>query len=140
MKHFTLAFTFVALVVSALPAQADDSLYQALGGKDGIHRIVATSMTYYLADPRIKDTFAESNNERVEAMLEEQFCALTGGPCTYSGHSMEEAHKGLRLQQKDFSALVEDLQMAMDDEKVPFAVQNRLLALLAPMHRDVVTR
>src|SRR5262245_16262451 len=84
MKNLTLAWALAALIGSAIPAQADDSLFQALGGKDGINRIVAESMVYYLADPRIKDTFAESNNERVEAMLEEQFCALTGGPCTYT--------------------------------------------------------
>jgi hemoglobin len=134
------ALAATAFLSFTLPVKADGSLYQALGGKDGLHRIVAKSMVYYLADPRIKDTFAESNIERVEQMIELQFCALAGGPCTYTGHSMEEAHKGLRLQDKDFAALVEDLQQAMDDEKVPFTVQNRLLALLAPMHRDVVTR
>jgi hemoglobin len=30
-------------------------------------------------------------------------------------------------------------QQAMSAQGVPFATQNRLLALLAPMHRDVVT-
>jgi hypothetical protein len=28
----------------------------------------------------------------------------------------------------------------MDDKDVPYATQNRLLALLAPMKRDIVTR
>lgn len=41
---------------------------------------------------------------------------------------------------KDFNALVENLQWAMDKEGVPFAVQNRLLAKLAPMQRKVVER
>ena len=27
----------------------------------------------------------------------------------------------------------------MDERHVPFTVQNRLLALLAPMHRDVIS-
>ena len=39
----------------------------------------------------------------------------------------------------DFNALVEVLQAAMDAQGIPYAAQNRLLALLAPMHRDVIT-
>jgi hemoglobin len=35
---------------------------------------------------------------------------------------------------------VEDLQRGMDTAGIPFRVQNRLLARLAPMHQDVVTR
>jgi hemoglobin len=53
---------------------------------------------------------------------------------------MSQAHKGLHLTNADFNALVEDLQSGMDKAGVPFATQNRLLARLAPMHRDVVTR
>jgi hemoglobin len=50
------------------------------------------------------------------------------------------AHKGLHLDEAQFNALVEGLQAAMDDCDVPFRTQNRLLAVLAPMERDVVTR
>jgi hemoglobin len=31
------------------------------------------------------------------------------------------------------------LQVAMDQHDVPFSAQNKLLAKLAPMHREVVT-
>jgi hemoglobin len=34
--------------------------------------------------------------------------------------------------------LVEVLQQAMDAQGIAFGVQNRLLARLAPMHRDIV--
>ena len=40
----------------------------------------------------------------------------------------------------DFIALVENLQKAMDREGVPFRMQNRLLAKLAPQQRVVVQR
>lgn len=51
---------------------------------------------------------------------------------------MKAAHADLNLAPRHFNALVEDLQDAMDAEHVSFWTQNRLLALLAPMHRDVV--
>ena len=47
----------------------------------------------------------------------EQLCAATGGPCTYTGRSMEEAHSGLNLTDADFDAFVDDLVRAMDSRE-----------------------
>jgi len=134
------AIIFAAFALFASPAFADDPLYTDLGGKDGIDRLVEASVDNYLADARIKDVFAESNMDRVRAELKDQFCVVAGGPCTYTGHSMEETHKGLHLANANFNALVEDLQAAMDKLSIPFPVQNRFLARLAPMQHQVVTK
>lgn len=128
------------LMLAATPAFAQDTLFADLGGQTGIDKIVDASVELYLADPRISAIFDESNMDRVRAQLKVQFCAISGGPCEYKGHNMAEAHKGLKLNNANFNALVEDLQVAMDKVGVPFATQNRLLARLAPMHRDVVTK
>jgi hemoglobin len=121
------------------PAIADDSLFQDMGGKPGIDRLVDVVEHIYLADPRIKDQFSESSMERLNAKLKEEFCVTAGGPCIYTGHSMEAAHKGLHLTNADFNALTEDLQDAMDTCKIPFRTQNRFLARLAPMQHQIVT-
>ena len=73
-------------------------------------------------------------------MLKEQFCYLLNGGCGYSGRDMRAGHKNLGIQNADMGALVEDLQAAMRKEGVSFAAQNRFLAKLAPMRRDVVER
>ena len=65
---------------------------------------------------------------------------MSGGPCKYTGKDMHKVHKPLHINTLQFNALVEDLQTAMDRNHVPFRTQNRLLALLAPMKRDIVTR
>ncbi len=51
-----------------------------------------------------------------------------------------EAHAGMGVATANFYALVEALQKAMNKHDVPFAAQNRLVAALAPMHRDVITK
>ena len=124
----------------ALPARADATLYDDLGGKAGVDRIVDASVDNYLSDPRIKDIFSESNIDRIRMELKDQFCQLAGGPCIYKGHDMVATHKGLHLTNANFNALVEDLQDAMTRCDIPFATQNRLLALLAPFQHQVVTR
>jgi hemoglobin len=131
---------FVGLALVASPAFADDPLFTDMGGQPGIDRIVEASVTNYLADPRIKAIFDESNMDRVRAEFKVQFCQVAGGPCEYNGHDMTAAHKGLHLTNADFNAVVEDLQAAMAICGVSFSVQNRFLARLAPMQRQVVTR
>jgi hemoglobin len=133
-------FVFAAFLLCSGPAFADDALFAEMGGKAGIDRLVDEVEKIYLDDSRIKEAFAESNLERLNTKLKEDFCVVAGGPCTYTGHSMEEAHRGLGLKNFDFNALVEDLQLAMDKVGVPYAVQNRFLARLAPMQRQVVTK
>lgn len=126
---------------AGVPATAaDDALYRALGGDDGIARIVDGMVDRAYADPRIQMKFDGVNPKALKESLRNQFCVLSGGSCKYEGETMKNSHAHLALTKADFNALVEDLQFSMDDQKVPFAVQNRLLALLAPMHRDIITR
>jgi len=123
-----------------LPAHADDDLvvFHAFGDKAGLARVMDDFMTNLLADPRIGRFFAKVDQTHLKAELTDQFCAILNGPCAYSGKPMDEVHSGLHITEANFNALVEDLQVAMDKNNVPFSAQNKLLARLAPMHRVVV--
>jgi hemoglobin len=132
----------IASIVFLLPvaALAEGTLYDDMGGKPGMDRLVDASVDRYLTDPRIKDIFDESNIDRIRAELKDQFCMVAEGPCQYKGHDMTATHKGLHLTNANFNALVEDLQLAMDDQDISFPVQNRFLARLAPMQHQVVSK
>jgi hemoglobin len=120
--------------------RAAETLYDDLGQRAGIVRIVDDTVALVLVDDRIKDEFDNITFDRLKRMLVDHFCRLSGGPCEYKGRDMKAAHKGLHLDNAQFNALVEDLQLAMDKSKIPFSTQNRLLALLAPLQRDIVSR
>jgi hemoglobin len=137
MRRPAFAAAFVALTV---PALADDTLWQDMGGVDNLTRIANDTADNFLADARIKATFDNTNIDRFKMLLGEQFCSVAGGPCKYTGRNMHETHKGLHLTNRDFNAVVEDLQKAMDKDGVSFATQNRFLARLAPMQHDIVTK
>lgn len=146
MNHFRMKQIVSALVLASTLGLAqgqtapDDSLFRALGGLPVIERVVQDFMDTMLADARIRHTFDNSNIKRVKEKLVEQFCQLSGGGCAYTGDPMREVHQGLKLTNADFNALVEDLQLAMDKNGIASRTQNRLLALLAPMQRETVTR
>lgn len=133
---------FICLLLSAcsqLPVR-DVSLYESLGEQAGLTRIVEGMLLNIAKDPRIVRHFANVDITLLRDKLVEQMCVETGGPCTRTGDSMEEIHKGLQLTRSDFNALVEDLIAAMEAQSVPVPAQNRLLARLAPMRGQIIER
>ena len=119
---------------------AGERLAQAFGGREGIQRIADRTVELSKADPRIAEIFVSHDMVRLKRTLGEQFCYLLNAGCDYSGRDMRTSHDGLGVTKADLNALVENLQAAMRESKVPFAAQNKLLAKLAPMSKDVVER
>ena len=113
-------------------------VFEQFGGIAGLTALNEEFMALMLADPRLEPYFRDVDRARVTRQLTEQFCAVLGGGCTYSGRAMVEAHAAFKIERAHFNALVEVLQVAMDKRGIPFRAQNKLLAVLAPMHREVV--
>ena len=142
LASFALAASAVLLAGSAFaqtPAAKDDQLYKAFGEKAGLVALMDDFMTRLLADPRTGPHFKPANQQRVKEQLVDQFCALGGGPCVYKGADMKSSHANLDIKKSDFHALVEVLQVSMDAKGIPFRKQGEMLALLAPMNRDIIT-
>ena len=129
-----------AAQAAATAAAAPAGLYQALGEKPGITRLMDDFVNRVVKDPRIGGHFKDVKPAALTESLTDQICQLSGGPCKYEGADMKSAHADMDINKGHFNALVEVLQSAMDAQGIPFAQQNRLLALLAPMHRDVITK
>lgn len=115
------------------------ALFDDLGGMPGIERIVSGMVDRSASDPRVAWAFDNSNHDRLKRLIAQQFCDLSGGPCPKRGRGMGPAHRHLRLAERDFNAVVENLQDSMDAAGTPFRAQLRLLRLLAPMKREIVT-
>lgn len=144
MKKALSSFALILCSVATAPAWAQSatatsSLYQALGEKAGLTQLVEDFHLRLLADARMGPHFKPANAQNIKEQLVDQFCAVTGGPCVYKGADMKSAHSNLDINKGDFNALVEVLQQAMDAKGIAFVTQNKLLARLAPMHRDIIT-
>lgn len=122
------------------PARAAETLYQQFGGEPVMTKIVDDFYDNLLADPRTKDYFDGVSLKRVKRLIGEQFCMLLDGGCTYTGRSMKQTHAGDGINRAAFDATIEDLQKAMDKHGIPYRLQNKLLAKLAPMYRDIQDR
>ena len=115
-----------------------DALYQELGRSEGITKVVDLFFQRINADARINTLFANVDHNDLRRLVIEQICAASGGPCKYTGRSMEESHSGLNLTNKDFDAFVGDLVGAMDEAKVAKSTQKKVLEIFGPMRPQIV--
>ena len=114
------------------------SLYERLGGVDGITAAIRAVEDRSLKDDRISQKFARTNQDRLTKELIDKLCDITGGPCTYTGRDMRAAHANMGLTNGEFDAFMEDLVAVLDGFKVGKADQEELLSLLRPMRDDIV--
>ena len=117
---------------------APRSLYERLGGKPAIEAVVDRFIQNVAGDDRVNHRFTFTDIPRFRGHLVDQVCAATGGPCTYAGRTMLAAHKGQRIDEAAWSAVVEDLIAALDHFHVPAAEKAELLGALGSMHNDIV--
>ena len=132
----------VALLLISAPVWAADaplpSLYERLGGTGPITAVVGKFVSIVGQDTRINGYFAKADLPHLKKQLVDQVCQASGGPCTYTGRSMQEAHSGMNLNEADFTAFVEDLVAAMNDVKLAPATQQQVLTLFSPLRQPLV--
>ncbi len=146
-KTVTLVGTLGVLdqitAMTVAPAGTLTPLFERLGGLDAITAVIDDFLGNVVADNRINGFFGSTvkSPARVQALrqnLIDQVCAGSGGPCQYKGGDMKSVHRGMKIDDDAFDALVDDLLKALDKFKVPTTEKVALLGVLAPMRGDIV--
>jgi len=140
MRTKTLIGALIAAVLLALAsaAQAEATLYEQIGGEPVLRKTVEEFMIIMEKDDRINFSFGNTDTAKFKQLLFEQLCNITGGPCAYTGRTMKESHEKLDINNTMFNALAEDVYLAFDRAGVPYRLQNKVMAIFAPMQRDIV--
>lgn len=130
----------VIFIATICPVAFASTLYERLGGEKTVAQFVSETVDLSVVDPQIKRSFDKVDLKKLKVKVAEQICALTGGPCKYSGDDMKIAHQGLDITEAEFYGFVEILRGTLNRAKVPESAKNELLRILAPMKRDIVTK
>jgi hemoglobin len=137
---------FVALFLSIGCAGAQSgpgkTLYERLGRYDAIAAIVDTYLKGVRADPqfaRFTGRGADSL-KRARQLLQEQLCALTGGPCVYIGRDMKTAHGGLGITDADWAVSMKYMSAALDEAHVSGPEKVEFLSLVDSLRERIVER
>lgn len=136
-----LSVVLVLLLTAACAkGTGQPTLYDRLGGEQGVDKIVNHLVQNIGHDQQIFHYFAEANVKRFKKHLAWHLCDISDGPCDYTGDSMQQIHDGMQINERDFNHLVDLLIDAMYKAGVSHPVQNQLLARLAPLRTDIIYR
>ena len=115
------------------------TLYDRLGGLDGITRITRQLMTNHLANPLVKVRYESSEDlARVEKRVVEFFCAGAGGPQAYSGQDMLTTHRGMNVSEQEFITVIDDAMDALEKCGIEPATRTEVLAILWSLKGEVI--
>ena len=129
------------LAACATMGEPPPSLYQRLGGREGIALVVDDFVANMVADARVNARFKGMQPPAVfklKSNLSDQICDATGGPCAYLGRDMKATHKGMKISEGEWNATVEALVKALDKRKVAEKEKTELIGVLGPLKGDIV--
>jgi hemoglobin len=127
-----------------MPTADKPSLYERLGGVYSIATVVDDFIDRIMIDPRLNSNPAVNEaHHRVppagfKYLVTEMVCWATGGPQKYTGKSMAESHKDLKITSKEWEAFLDDFKQTLDEFAVPAQEQAELKTIVNSTRSDIV--
>ena len=128
MKQLITVAFILSIFASALQAQKSPiyekaSLFQRLGGTEGISVIVDEAVEAHMHNPVIQARFLPYKVQPkrlavIKQHLKDFLSAGTGGSAKYKGRDMTTTHKGMNISPAEYMALVGDIMMVLDNHKM----------------------
>ena len=120
------------------------SLYERLGGVYSIATVVDDLIDRIMVDPELNaNPLVDEAHHRVppagfKYLVTEMVCWATGGPQKYTGKSMEESHRHLKITAEEWDAFLDDFQQTLDKFHVRAEEQAELKAIVNSTRSDIV--
>ena len=110
------------------------SLYERLGGSDGIEKIVDDIVETHMNNPAVSKRFIFMMEDpermaKVKKHTRQFLGAGTGGPETYEGQDMPAAHKGMNISETEYLHVIDDIMLALDKNNIDAASKDEMLAI-----------
>src|SRR5947209_2324669 len=130
----------------AVPMATQDSpnLYERLGGVYSIACVVDALIDRVMGDPRLNaNPLVDEAHHKFpppgfKYLVTEMLCWAAGGPQKYTGRSMVDSHRDLKITPPEWDAFLDDLQQTLDQFQVPAAEQSEVRAIIQSTYGDIV--
>ena len=119
------------------------SLFERLGGSNGINRIVDDVVARHLQNPVISARFRPylETPEKID-VAKKHMCAFLeegcGGTLKYTGRSMQEAHRGMNISEAEYMAAMDDILDALRGRNVDEQTQKDILAIAYSLKAQIL--
>jgi len=117
------------------------SLYERLGGYDGITGFANDLLPRLQADPQLGRFWQNRGDDgiaREKQLLIDYLCASAGGPMYYTGRDMKTSHKGMKISESDWSIFLQHARATMEALHVPKHECDEIVAFVSGLKPDIV--
>ena len=141
MKKFVATFSVFALIVCGVNSYAQESLYKRLGGYDAIAAVTDDFIGRLVGHKDLARYFvgmSDDSKVKVRQHIVDFLCNKSGGPCAYTGRTMKETHKGLKITENDWKTAAELLGETFKKFNVPKKETDEVFAFVSSLKTDIV--
>jgi len=120
---------------------SQQSLYERLGGYDGITGFVNNLLPRLQNDPQLGRFWQNRGDDgiaREKQLLIDYLCANAGGPSYYTGRDMKLSHVGMKISEEDWSIFFSHAGETMQALKVPQQECDEIVSFVSSLKDDIV--
>lgn len=130
-------------ILRVVQAAETESLYERLGGYDGISRIVDGFLVKMWSDPLVGRFFVGMGTDTREQLRQKNIlllCKNTGGPCKTINREIKLAHAGLGITEHDWQVALQHFTETLKGLNIAMSEREELLQIIVPLQRQIVER
>ena len=121
------------------------SLFERLGGTDGISAIVDEAVEAHMHNPVIQARFLpyKENPKQLTAIkqhLKDFLSAGTGGSAKYKGRDMVTTHKGMNINPAEYMAVVDDIMMVLANHNMSDQTKKDILFITWSLKSMIISK
>lgn len=122
---------------------APASLYERLGGYDGVASFVGLVFPRVAAHPDLAHMFrghGKDSQQRQFQFVVELICQRTGGPCVYAGRPMAPVHDGLGITEAQWQTFMQIIEAGLAQKQYAAEVRDEFRAVWRSFRDTVVQK
>ena len=148
MKQFISLIFLCAIFSLSMQAQVvekEKTLYERLGGAEGISLLVDDVVEAHMTNVIIQERFLPYKDQpehlsEIKKNISSFFGAGSGGPEQYTGRDMTTAHQGMKITAEEYLAVVDDILMVMDKHNKDEQTKKDVLAILYSLKDQIIKK
>jgi hemoglobin len=140
-KIVTTILPLIALLIVSTRSYSQESLYKRLGGYDAIAAVTDDFIVRLATNKDLSRFFiglSDDSKTKVRQHIVNFLCNKSGGPCAYTGRTMKDTHKGLKISESDWNTSAGLLAETLKKFNVPKKETDEVFAFITSLKNDIV--
>jgi hemoglobin len=140
-KIVATVFPLLTLILVTAKTYSQESLYKRLGGYDAIAAVTDDFLGKLVTNKDLSRFFvglSDDSKTKVRQHVVDFLCNKSGGPCAYTGRTMKDTHKGLKITENDWNIAAGLLGETFKKFNVPKKETDEVFAMVSSLKNDIV--